>query len=218
MLKNPLQKAKTLNKKKVVHILSGSIAAYKAPEISERLRQSGLDVTCVLTAAAKKFVTVDTLRALSGNPVYDDMWSLQFSSSELSHLSSTPNAQSQSAQPGEHLTSNILHTSLADWADLILVAPASADFLARASIGMANDLATCILLASQAPVWWVPAMNDNMYKNPLTQANIEKLKKLGHHFIAPIEGNLACGRTAIGHIADTETIVKSVTQALSSGK
>ncbi|HRK61920.1 MAG TPA: flavoprotein [Candidatus Omnitrophota bacterium] len=193
MLKNPSQRAKTLNKKKVVHILSGSIAAYKAPEISERLRQSGLDVTCVLTAAAKKFVTVDTLRALSGNSVYDDMWSI-----------SSPH--------------DVLHTALADSADLILVAPASADFLARASIGMANDLAACILLASQAPVWWVPAMNDNMYKSPLTQANIEKLKKIGHHFINPIEGNLACGRTAIGHIADTETVVKSVTQALAVGK
>ncbi|HCM41703.1 MAG TPA: hypothetical protein DIS66_00085 [Candidatus Omnitrophica bacterium] len=203
MLKNPSQRAKTLNKKKVVHILSGSIAAYKAPEISERLRQSGLDVTCVLTAAAKKFVTVDTLRALSGNPVYDDMWLHHFSSSEL---------------PAQPAGGNIIHTSLADWADLILVAPASADFLARASIGMANDLAACILLASQAPVWWVPAMNDNMYKSPLTQANIEKLKKIGHHFINPIEGNLACGRTAIGHIADTETVVKSVTQALAVGK
>ncbi len=193
MLKNPLQRAKTLSKKKVVHILSGSIAAYKAPEISERLRQSGLDVTCVLTAAAKKFVTVDTLRALSGNPVYDDMW-----------LLNSPH--------------DVLHTALADSADLILVAPASADFLARASNGMANDLAACVLLASQAPVWWVPAMNDNMYKNPLTQANIEKLKKAGHHFIAPVEGYLACGRTAIGHIADTDTIVKSVTQALAAGK
>jgi len=193
MLKNLLQRAKTLNKKKVVHILSGSIAAYKAPEISERLRQSGLDVTWVLTAAAKKFVTVDTLRALSGNPVYDDMW-----------LISSPH--------------DVLHTALADSADLILVAPASADFLARAANGMANDLAACVLLASQAPVWWVPAMNDNMYKNPLTQANIEKLKKTGNHFIPPIEGNLACGRTAIGHIADTDTIVKSVIQALAAGK
>lgn len=211
MLKNPSQRAKTLNKKKVVHILSGSIAAYKAPEISERLRQAGFDVTCVLTTAAKKFVTVDTLRALSGNPVYDDMWSHHFSASELSHLSSAPNAQPQSAQPAG---GNIIHTSLADWADLILVAPASADFLARASNGMANDLAACVLLASQSPVCWVPAMNDNMYKNPLTQANIEKLKKIGHQFVSPIEGNLACGRTAIGHIAETETIVKFVTQVL----
>jgi len=153
------------------------------------LRQSGCEVTCVLTAAAKKFVTVDTLRALSGNPVYDDMWSLN-----------SPH--------------DVLHTSLAESADLILVAPASADLLARATAGMANDLAACILLATTCPVWWAPAMNDNMYKNAITQANIAKLKENGHSFIAPVEGHLVCGRTALGHIADTDIIVKAVTQAL----
>lgn len=177
------------NSKKIVHILSGSIAAYKTPEVSDKLRQSGCDVTCVLTAAAKKFVTIDTLRALSGNPVYDDMWSLE-----------SPH--------------DVLHTALADSADLILVAPASADFLARAAAGMANDLASCVLLAATCPVLWAPAMNDNMYKNPITQANIEKLKKYGHFFIDPIEGHLVCGRTALGHIADIETILKAVNRTL----
>lgn len=196
------QRAKTLSKKKIVHILSGSIAAYKSPEISERLKQAGCDVACVLTAGAKKFVTADTLRALSGGDVYDDMWSADFSASKVA---------SESA-------SNVIHTSLADWADLILIAPASADFLARAASGMADDLAACVLLASNCPVWWVPAMNDNMYKNPLTQANIEKLKKIGHHFIDPVEGQLVCGRKAVGHIADTDVIVNAVTQALSAKK
>lgn len=186
------KRAKFLSKK-VLHILSGSIAAYKAPEISDKLRQSGYEVTCVVTAAAKKFVTLDTLRALSGKPVYDDMWAVD-----------SPH--------------DVLHTALAESADLILVAPASADFIARASAGMANDLATCILLAAKCPVLWAPAMNDNMFGNPLTQANIERLKKIGHHFIDPIQGHLVCGRIALGHIAETETILQAVTQAFASKK
>ncbi len=189
MLKNPPQREKLLSKK-VLHILSGSIAAYKAPEISDKLRQAGCEVTCVLTSSAKKFVTKETLRALTGRPVYDDMW----------------------ATDSPH---DVLHTALAESADLILVAPASADFLARASAGMADDLASCVLLAATCPVWWTPAMNDNMYKNPLTQSNIEKLKKNGHHFIDPIQGHLVCGRVALGHIADTETIVEAVLKSLS---
>jgi phosphopantothenoylcysteine decarboxylase/phosphopantothenate--cysteine ligase len=197
MLKSPSQRVKTLNKK-VLHVLTGSIAAFKAPEISGALRQAGCDVTCILTASAKKFVTVDALQALSGNRAYDDLWSRDFSASELA------------AQPG----SNVIHTSLADSADLILVAPASANFLARVAAGMADDLAACVLLASACPVWWAPAMNDNMFKNPLTQANIEKLKKIGHHFIDPVEGHLVCGRTAVGHIAETDAIVKAVLEAL----
>ena len=188
--KRPREK---LLSKKVLHILSGSIAAYKAPEISDKLRQSGCEVTCVLTTAAKKFVTKDTLRALSGKPVYDDMWAVD-----------SPH--------------DVLHTALAESADLILIAPASADFLARASMGMADDLATCVLLAATCPVWWAPAMNDNMFKNPLTQSNIERLKKNGHRFIDPIEGHLVCGRVALGHIADTETIVAVVTRALAEKK
>ncbi len=184
MLKNPLQRAKLLSKK-VLHILSGSIAAYKAPEISDKLRQAGCEVTCVLTSSAKKFVTKETLRALSGRPVYDDMWAVD-----------SPH--------------DVLHTALAESADLILVAPASADFLARSASGMADDLAACVLLAATCPVLWAPAMNDNMFKNPLTQANIEKLRKNGHRFIDPIEGHLVCGRVALGHIADTDVIVKFV--------
>ncbi len=195
---------------KVVHILSGSIAAYKAPEISDKLRQAGCDVTCVLTAAAKKFVTIDTLRALSGSPVYDDLWFSNFSASELS--AQFHSASESTTQPA----SNVIHTSLADWADLILIAPASADLLARASAGMANDLATCVLLAATCSVLWAPAMNDNMFQSPLTQDNINRLKKIGHRFIDPIEGHLVCGRTALGHIADTDTIVKAVLGALQS--
>jgi phosphopantothenoylcysteine decarboxylase / phosphopantothenate---cysteine ligase len=188
--KQPREK---LLSKKVLHILSGSIAAYKAPEISDKLRQSGCEVTCILTAAAKKFVTKDTLRALSGKPVYDDMWAVD-----------SPH--------------DVLHTALAESADLILVAPASADFLARASIGMADDLATCVLLAATCPVLWAPAMNDNMFRNPLTQANIERLKKNGHRFIDPIEGHLVCGRVALGHIAETETIIAAVMQTFTGKK
>ena len=206
MLKSLLKEKLPSKSLKVVHVLSGSIAAYKAPEISDKLRQAGCEVTCVLTAAAKKFVTIDTLRALSGNSVYDDLWSNDFSASELSAQSVQTHAAS--APP----VSTIIHTSLADWADLILVAPASADLLARASAGMANDLATCILLAATCPVLWAPAMNDNMFQSPLTQDNMNRLKKIGHLLVDPIEGHLVCGRTALGHIADLETIVNAVMQ------
>lgn len=195
-----LLKREKLLSKKVLHILSGSIAAYKAPEISDRLRQSGWEVTCVLTAAAKKFVTKDTLRALSANPVYDDLWTHD----------AFPSVQSEGSSVTERPPSNVIHTTLADWADLILVAPASADFLARAAAGMADDLATCVLLAATCPVWWAPAMNDNMFQNRITQENILKLKNYGHHFIDPIHGHLVCGKIALGHIADTETIVQAV--------
>jgi len=109
----------------------------------------------------------------------------------------------------------VIHTSLAELADLILVTPASANFIARTAAGLANDLATCILLAADRPVVIAPAMNDRMYQNPLPQENIQKLKKLGHQFIDPIEGHLVCGKEALGHISEPETITGRIVETLS---
>ena len=179
-----------LKNKTILLIITGSIAAYKVADLIQALREAGARVIPVLTEAAKKFVTPLTIRAVSGEPVYDDFFTV-------------------------HSPYDVIHTSLAELADLILVAPASANFIARLSGGFANDLASSIILASDRPVLVAPAMNDLMYRNPLTQENIQKLKKIGYCFADPIEGHLICGREALGHISDPETIVHQVLETLS---
>lgn len=174
-----------LRGRKILLVITGSIAAYKIPDLIQLLRDEGARVTCVLTEAGKKFVTPLTIRAVSGEPVYEDFFTPQ-----------TPY--------------DVIHTSLAEWAELILVAPASANFIARVAAGLANDLASSILLAADRPVLLAPAMNDQMYQNPLTQENIAKLRKIGYRFADPVEGHLVCGREALGHISDPETITRQV--------
>lgn len=184
---------KRLKNKTILLIITGSIAAYKVPDLIQALREEGARVVCVLTEAGKKFVTPLTVRAVSGEAVYDDFFTTQ--------------------SPYD-----VIHTSLAELADLILVSPASANFIARVAAGLANDLATCIILAADRPLLLAPAMNDQMYQNQLTQENILKLKKLGYRFIDPVEGHLVCGKEAMGHISEPETITRHVIEALSSQK
>ena len=112
----------------------------------------------------------------------------------------------------------MLHTSLADEADAVLIAPASADFIAKLRAGNADDLASCIVLATRAPVIIVPAMNDQMYLHPLTQENIVHLKKIGYRFVEPIQGHLVCGKEALGHIADSSAILNGLQSVLKSLK
>lgn len=178
-----------LAKKKILLIITGSIAAYRIPDLIQALREEGARVTCVLTEAGKKFVTPLTVRAVSGEPVYDDFFTT-------------------------HSPYDVIHTSLAEWADLILVAPASANFIARLAAGFANDLGTSILLAANRPVLLAPAMNDQMYQSPLTQENIAKLRKIGYQFVDPVEGPLVCGKEALGHIAEAGTIARRVVETL----
>ncbi|HXV28073.1 MAG TPA: flavoprotein, partial [bacterium] len=147
-------KAKSLKNKTILHILTGSIAAYKAGDLIQVLRDQGVRIICVMTECAKAFVTPLTLRALSGQRVYHDFFSPD-----------TPY--------------DVLHTSLAEESDLVLVAPASANFIARLAAGMTSDLASSIVLVTRRPVVIVPAMNDQMYTHPLTQANINRLKEIG---------------------------------------
>lgn len=182
-----------LNSKKVLLIITGSIAAYKIPDLIQALREEGARVTCVLTEAGKKFVTPLTVRAVSGEPVYDDFFTT-------------------------HSPYDVIHTSLAEWADLILVAPASANFIARLAAGFANDLGTSIILAADRPVLLAPAMNDQMYQHSLTQENIQKLHKVGYQFVDPVEGYLICGREALGHIAEPETITRRVVETLHASR
>lgn len=188
-----MAKSARLKGKTVLLVITGSIAAYKAPDLIQELREAGARVPCVLTEAGKKFITPLTLRAVSGEPVYDDFF--------------TP-----------HSPFDVIHTSLAELADLILVAPASANFMARIAAGLANDLASSVILAADRPVLLAPAMNDRMYEHPVTQENIQKLRKIGYRFAEPVEGHLICGKEALGHISDPQTIVDLVTKTLSSSR
>lgn len=165
--------------------MTGSIAAYRACDLVRELRSEGANVFCLMTEAAREFVTPLTFHSLSGNPVYSDPFSREEDWS-------------------------VLHTTLADNADLILIAPATADIIARLAGGFASDLVTSVVLASRAKVLIVPAMNDNMFKHPLTRENIEKLQGIGYQFVEPIEGDLVCGRIGVGHIADTHTVLNAV--------
>lgn len=184
---------KKLKNKTVLLCITGSIAAYRACDLLRDLKCEGANVFCLMTEAATRFVTPLTFHSLSGNPVYSDPFSNQEDW-------------------------NVLHTTLADKADLILIAPATADIIARLANGFANDLVTSVVLASRAKVMIVPAMNDNMYAHPITQENIAKLKKIGYEVISPIEGDLVCGRVGVGHIEENETIMKAVSFSLFRGR
>ena len=182
---------KNLRGKTVLHILTGSIAAYKIGDLIESLRGEGARLISVMTESAKKFVTPLVVRALSGGPVYHDFFA-----------SDTPY--------------DVLHTSLAEQADLVLVAPASANFIARLASGLADDLASCTILATVKPVVLVPAMNDQMFHHPLTQRNIQRLREIHYHFVDPVKGHLVCGKEAMGHISEAATIVERVNALLGS--
>jgi phosphopantothenoylcysteine decarboxylase/phosphopantothenate--cysteine ligase len=172
--------------KTVVLGVTGSIAAYKSAEIVSRFRKLAVNVRVILTSAGSKFITPLTLETLSHAPVITDMWSRE--------------------TPWE-----VEHISLAKAADAFLVAPASADFIAKAAYGIADDMLTTTLLATRAPVIVAPAMNSFMYSNPAVRENIAKLKQRGFIFIEPEEGLLACGDTGSGRLAEPSLIVEKVT-------
>ena len=189
-MKSAKPSRKSLQHKTILHILTGSISAYKACDLIQLLREEGARVICVLTQSAQKFITPLTVRAVSGEEIYTDLFS-----------TTTPYG--------------VLHTSLAEKADLVLVAPASANFIARVAAGLADDLASCVILATQRPVVIVPAMNDQMYTHPLTIKNIQTLREIGYHFVEPVHGHLVCGKEAVGHIADNEVILKTLEEKFS---
>lgn len=186
------QNQRSLKGKTILFCITGSIAAYRSCELVRDLRAEGADVICLMTEAAKQFVTPLTFRSLSGHPVYSDPFS-------------------------EQEDWSVLHTTLADKADLILVSPATADIIARLAGGFAGDLVTSVVLASRATVLIAPAMNDNMFAHPVTQENIKKLQKIGYQFVEPIEGDLVCGRVGFGHIAENSDILDSVRNTIHAG-
>ena len=169
----------------VTLLIGGSIAAYKAAELTRELVKKGARVHVVMSESATKFITPLTMQSLSGNLVTTDLFD-------------------------EVRESRINHIWLADHADIVLVAPATADIIARAAAGMANDSLTTVLLATKAPVVFAPAMNVNMWQNPITQRNVQTLREFGMHFVEPGEGELACGWFGPGRFAETDDILHTI--------
>ncbi|MGB9792412.1 MAG: bifunctional phosphopantothenoylcysteine decarboxylase/phosphopantothenate--cysteine ligase CoaBC [Thermacetogeniaceae bacterium] len=178
-------------KKNVVLGVTGSIAAYKAAELTSMLVKRGYEVYVVMTEAATKFVTPLTFQTLSQHRVYVDMFE-------------TPKDW------------EIGHVSLAQRADVVLVAPATANFIAKLAVGLADDLLSATILATRAPVIIAPAMNVGMYENPIFQRSMSFLKKEGYYFVEPDEGRLACGASGKGRLASLEKIVAVVDSVFSS--
>lgn len=175
--------------REIVLGVTGSIAAYKACDLVRRLREAGHGVSVVLTHEAAQFITPLSLQVLSGRRVHAEMF--------------------------EHApTVEIAHTTLAEHADLILIAPATANVIAKLAHGLADDVLTCTVLATHAPVLVVPAMNVHMYRHPMTKTNLATLRRLRYHLLEPAVGQLACGYEGIGHLPEVETIVQAAQRLL----
>jgi phosphopantothenoylcysteine decarboxylase/phosphopantothenate--cysteine ligase len=187
---------------KVVLGVSGGIAAYKAAEIVRLLQERGIRVQVVMTHAAQEFIRPLTFAALSGEKVITDMFA-------------TGDGGGQAAP---NIDSAVEHIAVAQSIDALLVAPATADVLAKFAQGIASDFLTTLYLATTAPVVVAPAMNVNMWNHPATQANLETLKKRGVQIIDPGEGYLACGMTGSGRLAENEVIVAAVMGALGASQ
>lgn len=178
-----------LNGKRILLIVSGGIAAFKSLELIRRLRERGASVRCVLTEAGARFVTPLSLQALSEDRVYSDMFSLT-DESEMGHI------------------------QLSRDADLLVVAPATANVLARMAAGLADDLAATVLLATDKPVLAAPAMNVRMWSHAATVANVETLKKRGIIFVGPNDGAMACNEFGPGRMSEPEEIVAAIAALL----
>ncbi len=174
---------------RILLIVTGGIAAYKSLELVRLLRKSNHDVTAVLTQAAAQFVTKLSLQVLTENTVYDDLWSLT-DESEMGHI------------------------QLSRSADLIVVAPASANTLAKMAAGLADDLASTVLLATDTPVLIAPAMNVRMWTHPATTTNLATLRARGIHQIGPDEGAMACNEHGVGRLAEPPAILDAIQRLL----
>lgn len=181
-----------MENKHIIVGVTGSVACYKALDIIRGLRCLGVSTEVVLTKEAEEFIRPVLFQAISGAQV------------TTSDLFKTPEAWDSA------------HISLAQKAGLILVAPATANILGKVANGICDDMLTCVICATKAPVLFAPAMNSNMYDNKIVQENIRKLKKAGYYFTGPIKGKLACGSEGIGHIQTIDVIVKEASRLLKS--
>jgi phosphopantothenoylcysteine decarboxylase/phosphopantothenate--cysteine ligase len=178
-----------LNNKRIVLGVCGGIAAYKSIELLRLLTKAGADVHVVMTRSAQEFVTPLTFQTLSSNPVHTELFNL-IAEREIGHI------------------------SLADKADLFIIAPATANVIGKIANGIADDMLTTTAMATRAPVLFAPAMNVNMFTNPIYRENEEKLRRLGYLFEAPVSGALACGWEGEGKLASPESIFESAVAAL----
>ena len=181
-----------LKRKTVILGVTGSIAAYKAVDIASQLTQAGARVDVVMTEAATEFITPLTFQAITERPVVAEMFGVNFES-------------------------GIGHISLAEAADVIVIAPATANIIARLAAGIADDMLCCTVLASKAPVIIAPAMNVNMFENPITQDNLLKLKARNFITVGPVSGRLASGKEGLGRLADSNDIIGTICQVLGVG-
>ncbi len=180
-----------LNSKCIILGVSGGIAVYKAVELLRLLTKAEAEVHVIMTRAAQEFVTPLTFQTLSGNPVHTELFNL-ISEREIGHI------------------------SLADRAQLFLLAPATANIIGKIAAGIADDMLTTTVMATKAPVLIAPAMNVNMYTNPIYRENEEKLRRFGYRFVAPVSGSLACGWEGEGKLAPPETIFEAAVAALTT--
>jgi len=181
-----------LKGKNIVLGITGGIAAYKSIEIASRLRQAGAEIYVIMTQEATEFVTELTFREVTGHPVVVSMWD------KVTHW-------------------NVQHIALAQMADLVLIAPATANIIAKAAVGIADDMLTTTLLATTAPIVFAPAMNTNMYANPIVQKNIRSLCERGWQLIPPAVGHLACGTSGVGRLPEARDIFSYVEHFFASG-
>jgi phosphopantothenoylcysteine decarboxylase/phosphopantothenate--cysteine ligase len=177
--------------KRILLGVTGGIAAYKSPDLVRRLRERGAEVQVVMTSGAGQFVTPLTFQAVSGRPVRHELWG----------------AQAEAAMG---------HIELARWADLVLIAPGTADFLARLATGRADDLLSALCLATEAPIAVAPAMNRLMWANAATQANVQTLTHRGLHILGPAQGDQACGEVGAGRMLEPLEIIDQLNLTLGS--
>ncbi len=175
--------------KTIVLGVTGSIAAYKAVELASRFTAEGFRVDVIMTESAQRFITPLTFRNITGRPVVTTMWDL---SSEYS----------------------VQHVALAEAADVVLIAPATANIIAKIACGMADDMLSCTVLATKAPIVIAPAMNDNMWSNAVTRENVAKLSKRGITFVGPARGRLASGKMGLGRLTSLDDIYGITLQVL----
>ena len=182
-----------LKDKNIILCVTGGIAAYKCVDLVSRLRKQGANVHVILTKGAQNFVTETAMREISGNPVVTSMWQ------EIQQY-------------------DVEHIALAQLADVVLVAPATANVIAKCACGMADDMLTTTLLATKAPVFLAPAMNTNMYENSITQQNLHTLQERGCHIIEPAAGHLACGTSGVGRMPEPQELVEILADFFATGK
>lgn len=179
-----------LKDKNIVLGITGGIAAYKALELTRLLVKKGANVYPVMTKSAAEFIAPLSFQTLSGNPVFTELFDVSRDAS-------------------------IRHIDIAEKADIIIIAPATANVIGKAANGIADDLLTTIIMASKCPKLFAPAMNVNMYENPIVQKNIARLKRVGYSFAGPCEGELACGYEGKGRLAPIEDIIDMAEECLS---